>query len=353
MRYISISKREKKREGNTAMVNLDKEELYPLLFEPAYKQVLWGGRRLAEKFGRPLPPDGPPVGEAWEICDRPEFESPVLNGPLNGVTLHELVAKFGKDFVGRQFSGKRFPVLVKLLDAEKRVSLQVHPNETACRLIGGTAEPKTEMWYILDAAKGAKIIAGLSPKSSRMSFMENLNSPDIESQLQVFDSAPGDAYFINAGRVHAIGAGNLLLEIQQNSDTTYRLSDWGRVGADGKPRELHIEQALKCIDFMDRTVPRITAPSDHVSHNRKFPLLNRCPFFQVDELLLSTDWHDSTESTASFHLLTAVSAPFTVGRAGKTAEVPIGSSCLLPACFGNYTINPTAGGQTAIIRTTL
>ena len=335
------------------MLDLDKDELYPLLFEPAYKQVLWGGRRLAEKFGRSLPQDGPPVGEAWEICDRPEFESPVLNGVLKGRTLHDLVSCFGRDFVGRSFRGGRFPILVKLLDAEKRVSLQVHPNESACRAIGGTAEPKTEMWYILDAAKGAKIIAGLSPKSSRMQFMENLDSPDIESQLQVFDSFPGDAYFIGAGRVHSIGAGNLLLEIQQNSDTTYRISDWGHVDDKGQSRELHIEQALKCIDFMDRTVPRITAPSDRVNHNRKFPLLNRCPYFQVDELLLSNDWHDTTASTASFHLLTAVSAPFTVGRDGKTVEVAAGSTCLLPACFGNYTINPRGEGQTTILRTTL
>jgi len=335
------------------MVNLDKDELYPLLFGSSYKQVLWGGHRLAEKYGRPLPQDGPPVGEAWEICDRPEFESLVTNGPLKDVTLHELITAYGRDFVGHSFQGGRFPILVKLLDAEKRVSLQVHPDENACRILGGGAEPKTEMWYILDAAKGAKIIAGLSPKSSKMQFMENLHSPDIENQLQVFDSFAGDAYFIRAGRVHAIGAGNLLLEIQQNSDTTYRLSDWGRVGADGKPRELHIEQALKCIDFMDRTVPRITAPSDIVRHNRKFPLLNHCPYFQVDELLLSTDWHDSTDSTASFHLLTAVNAPFTVGRAGRTAEVAIGSTCLLPACFGNYTITPAGEKQTTIIRTTL
>ena len=335
------------------MVNLDKDALYPLLFEPAYKQVMWGGHRLAEKYGRSLPQDGSPVGESWEICDRPEFESPVSNGPLKGVTIRELVGKFGREFVGRAFRGGRFPILVKLLDAEKRVSLQVHPNAAACAVIGGAAEPKTEMWYILDAAEGATILAGINPKSSKMRFLENLNSPDIEAQLQVFDSFPGDAYFIPAGRVHAIGAGNLLLEIQQNSDTTYRISDWGRVGADGKPRELHIEQALKCIDFMDRTVPRITGPSDQVNHNRKFPLLNHCPFFQVEELLLTTDWHDSTVSTASFHVLTAVSAPFTVGRSGKVTEVPTGSSCLLPACFGSYTITPAGAGQNTIIRTTL
>jgi len=335
------------------MINIDKDSLYPLLFEPAYKEVLWGGHRLAEKFARPIPADGPAVGEAWEICDRAEFESPVINGPLKGVTLHDLVEQLGKDLVGHAFRGGRFPILVKLLDAEKRVSLQVHPGEAACREIGGGAEPKSELWYIIDADQGAKIIAGLSPKTSRMQFTESMHSPDIETQLQVFDSFPGDAYYIAAGRVHAIGAGNLLLEIQQNSDTTYRISDWGRLDANGKPRELHTKQALKCIDFMDRTVPRITAPSDQVKHNRKFPLLNRCPYFQVDELLLSTDWHDSTESTASFHLLTAVSAPFQVGRPGRTAEVPAGSTCLLPACFGSYTINPSGDGQITIIRTTL
>ena len=334
------------------MIDFDKDALYPLLFEPAYKQVLWGGHRLAEKFGRPLPPDGPPIGESWEICDRPEFESPVVNGPLKGTTLRELVDAFGKDFVGHAYTGGRFPILIKLLDAEKRVSLQVHPNEAACRAIGGGAEPKTEIWYVIDAAPDAKIIAGLNRNSSRMRFMENLDSPEIESQLQVFDSVPGDSYFISAGKVHSIGAGNLLLEIQQNSDTTYRLSDWGRSNPDGTARELHIEQALQCIDFMDRTVPRITGPSDKVSHNRKFPLLNRCPFFKVDELLLTTDWHDSTESPASFHLLSAVSSSFTVGRGDKTAAVPPGSTCLLPASFGNYTIIPPEGGTT-IIRTTL
>lgn len=335
------------------MTYLDKDDLYPLLFEPAYRQVIWGGHKLAERFGRPLPPDGPPVGEAWEICDRPEYESPVVNGSLAGTSIRELVAAFGKDFVGHSFNGGRFPILVKLIDAEKRLSLQVHPSEAAAAEIGGGAEAKNEMWYILEAEKNAKIIAGLSPRSSKVRFMENLHSPDIESQLQVFDSFPGDAYYIAAGRVHAIGGGNLLLEIQQNSNTTYRLSDWGRVDAGGKSRELHIEQALRCIDFMDRTVSRFTAPSDLAGHNRKYPVINRCPYFKVDELLLTADWHDSTENTASFHLLTAVSGPFTVGHDRKTARVPLGSTCLIPACFGSYSIIPEQEAQTVIIRTTL
>ena len=219
------------------MINFDKDELYPLLFEPLYKEVMWGGTQLASKLNRPILSDGPPIGEAWEICDREGFSSSVANGPLAGTTLHELVAGCGKEFVGHRFSGQYFPLLVKLIDAGKRLSLQVHPNEAACAKIGNGAEPKTEMWYIIAAERGAKIIAGLSGKSTRRQFVDNINSSDIEKLLQVFDSYPGDAYFINAGRVHAIGAGNLLLEIQQNSDTTYRISDWGRTDADGKPRK--------------------------------------------------------------------------------------------------------------------
>lgn len=335
------------------MINLDKDELYPLLFEPVYKPVMWGGHKLADLLKRPVPKGGQPIGESWEICDREGCESPVLNGALQGTALHELVENYGRDFVGHSYEGGRFPLLVKLLDAGRRLSLQVHPNEEACARLGGGAQPKTEMWYIIHAEKGAKIIAGLSPKSSRMRFMENLHSADIEQQLQVFDSFAGDAYFINAGRVHAIGAGNLILEIQQNSDTTYRISDWGRTGPDGKPRTLHIEQALESIDFMDRTVPRITGASDNVDHNRKFPIINRCPFFKVDELLLTTDWHDSTKSSASFHLLTAINKPFVVGSESRTTKVPVGSTCLIPACFGSYSVSLPEGGPATLIRTTL
>ena len=335
------------------MINLDKDELYPLLFEPVYKPVMWGGHKLADLLKRPVPKDGQPIGEAWEICDREEFESPVLNGPLKGTSIRRLVENLGRDFVGHTYGGGRFPLLVKLIDAGRRLSLQVHPNEEVSARLGDGAQPKTEMWYIIQADKGAKIIAGLSPKSSRMRFMENLHSADIEQQLQVFDSFAGDAYFISSGRVHAIGAGNLLLEIQQNSDTTYRISDWGRAGSDGKPRKLHIEQALESIDFMDRTVPRITGASDNVDHNRKFPIINRCPFFKVDELMLTTDWHDSTATNASFHLLTAINKPFVVGSDLKSTSVPVGSTCLIPACFGSYSVSLPEGGPATLIRTTL
>lgn len=332
---------------------IEKDELHPLIFEPVYKEVMWGGRKFSSILKRELPETSEPIGESWEICDRPEVESVVSNGALAGAGIRELMEHYGEDFVGRHFRGGRFPLLVKLIDAGKRLSLQVHPDEAACARIGGGAQPKTEMWYIIQADRGAKIIAGLKGSATRRQFMDSLRSPDVEKLLQVFDSSPGDAYFISSGRIHAIGAGNLLLEIQQNSDTTYRVSDWGRLDSDGKPRELHIEKALESIDFMDRTVCRITGASDLAEHNRKFPIINKCPFFRVDELKLVEDWRDNTNSTGSFHLITAVNKPVKVGRDGLSVDLPTGSTCLIPACFGSYSVSVEAGGQSSVIKTTL
>lgn len=332
---------------------IDKDELYPFIFEPVYKQVMWGGNKLPEVMKRDLPKLDEPIGESWEVCDRPEVESVISNGAMAGLTIHQVIEHYGKNIVGRQFKGGRFPLLVKIIDAGKRLSLQVHPDEAACAKLGGSAQPKTEMWYIIAADKNAKIIAGLKGNSTKRFFIDNLSSPDIEEYMQVFDAKPGDAYFINAGRVHAIGAGNLLLEIQQNSDTTYRVSDWGRTDSNGKPRELHVDKALECIDFMDRTVPRISGVSDSVDHNRKFPMVNKCPFFKVDDLRLVEDWRDNTETTNSFHLITAVNKSVKVGRDDLITSVPAGFTCLVPASFGAYTVTVHPGEPTTVVKTTL
>ena len=221
---------------------IETDALYPLVFTPVYKEVMWGGNKLETILNREIPPHSEPVGESWEIVDRDDAVSTVENGPLKGCTLRQLVEYYGKDLVGRSFNGGKFPLLVKLIDAGKRLSLQVHPDEAACSRTPGI-EPKTEMWYIIHADKGAKIIAGLRNDTTKMRFLQNISTQEVESTLQIFDSVPGDAYFIKAGKVHAIGAGNLLLEIQQNSNTTFRISDWGRVDANGKSRELHLDAA--------------------------------------------------------------------------------------------------------------
>ena len=331
---------------------IEKDALYPLVFTPIYKEVMWGGSKLETIMNRTVPPHREPIGESWEIVDREDAVSTVENGPLEGCTLRRLIEYYGKDLVGRSFNGGRFPLLVKLIDAGKRLSLQVHPDEAACARTPGI-EPKTEMWYIIHADKGAKIIAGLRNDTTKMRFLQNITSQEVESTLQIFDSVPGDAYFIKAGKVHAIGAGNLLLEIQQNSNTTFRISDWGRVDANGKSRELHVDAARECIDFTDRTVPRITGPCDSTERNRKYPLVNTCPFFKVEDLRLVENWRDTTFSSGSFHIITAISGPVTVGRDEKTVSLKAGTSCLIPAAFGPYQIFVPSGQHTTVVKTTL
>lgn len=329
-------------------------DLYPMLFEPVYKAVLWGGTKMSQVLNRNVPVDSGPIGEAWDICDRPGVESAVINGPLAGYSIHRLVQLFGQDFVGASFRGSRFPVMVKIIDAGKKLSLQVHPGESSLSRLGSTAEAKTEMWYVIDADPTSKLFAGLKTTATKQAFLDMLYSPDVEQMLQSFDSIPGDAFFINAGRIHAIGAGNLLLEIQSNSDTTYRVTDWDRVDATtGKMRKLHVQEAMLCMDFMDRTVSRISGSSNYTDHNRKYPLINRCPYFHCDDLKLVGPWRDNTESTRSCHILTAVNAPIAVENDRFRTEVPTGYSVLIPACFGAYTVLVASDHTTTVIRTTL
>ena len=181
---------------------IDTDALYPLVFKPVYKEVMWGGNKLEPILKRDVPPHCSPIGEAWEIVDRDDAVSIVENGPLKGETLRKLVEFYGKELIGAHFNGGKFPLLVKIIDAGKRLSLQVHPDEAACARTPGI-EPKTEMWYIIQADKGAKIIAGLRNNTTKVQFLQNVASPEVERTLQIFDSVPGDAYFIKAGKVHS------------------------------------------------------------------------------------------------------------------------------------------------------
>jgi len=336
---------------------LPSNSLYPLKFTPIYQARIWGGTQMSDVLKREVPPADEPIGESWEIVDRDGENSVVGNGPMAGKTLHDLLQHYGRELVGRKAKSiNRFPLLVKLIDAGDRLSLQVHPDEAACARIGGGAEPKTEMWYIVAARKGAQILAGLQSRATRQQLVSMLGSPDVENLLQVYPSLPGDAYFITSGTLHAIGGGNLILEIQQNSDTTYRVSDWGRVDGNGVPRELHVEKGIQSINFMNRTSPRIAGVTDHVSHNRKFDVVSFCPFFTVADLRLTELWTDDTGSFASFHMISAVNRPVTVGKAddpSRSVRLAAGETVLVPACFGAYVIVPEKSGETTVVKTTL
>ncbi len=332
--------------------------LSPLKFLPIYQERIWGGTLMPEVLGREVPAGAAPVGESWELSDRDGAVSVVACGVLEGASLRELTARYGTALLGRKTRPDgRFPLLVKLIDAGDRLSLQVHPDEQAAQRIGGGAEPKTEMWYIIAACRGANILAGLSPRATRLQLNDRLSSPEVEQLLQVYPSQPGDAYFIPAGTLHAIGGGNLILEIQQNSDTTYRISDWGRVDAAGHSRELHVEKGMMAIDFMNRSSPRIAGVSDEVAHNRKFSIVDRCRYFKVDDLRLVTVWHDDTNATGSFHLLSAVNRPVRIGKGPlaeeRSLELQAGETALIPFAYGAYSVRPLAAGETAVVKTSL
>ncbi len=220
-----------------------------LNFQPIYQERVWGGRALAERLGRNLPAGGP-IGESWEIVDRDEAQSIVSKGSLNGKTLRELCAEHGAELLGPDADPARpFPILVKWLDCRERLSLQVHPPASIAPELGG--EPKTENWYIARAEPGAALIVGLKRGTGRADFERALAGEHLEECLHRFPVKPGQSILVESGRLHAIDGGNLILEIQQNSDTTYRVYDWGRKGLDGKPRQLHVEASLRSIDFND------------------------------------------------------------------------------------------------------
>jgi len=235
-----------------------------LRFHPVYQQRVWGGRALETAFGRTLP-EGQVVAESWEIVDRPEAQSVVASGPHAGRTLGELVRAHAAELLGPQWPSERpFPILAKWLDCRERLSLQVHPPAEQARALG--AEPKTENWYIAATAPGgAELTVGLKAGVTREAFERAIIEQRVEDCVHTFRVAEGDSILVHSGQVHAIGPGNLILEIQQNSDSTYRVYDWGRMGLDGKPRELHVRESLQCIRWDDfEPAPVRAAPTSEV-----------------------------------------------------------------------------------------
>jgi len=238
----------------------------PLTFEPIFIERMWGGRRLKSEFYKKLPPHKR-IGEAWEIADRSEAQSVVAGGPLRGKTLHELWTQRREEIFGDVPDTPRFPLLIKILDAQEKLSLQVHPPESVASRLAG--EPKSEFWYVAAANWDAEVFVGFREPITRDMFEERLRDGTVIDYVHRIAVQSGDAIFLPAGRVHAIGAGNLLIEIQQNSDTTYRVFDWNRADpTTGKQRDLHIQQAIQCIDFED-VQPKLIQPGGEllISHS--------------------------------------------------------------------------------------
>ena len=264
----------------------------PIRFSPIYQTRVWGGRHLETRLGRALPADGQPYGESWEIVDRPEANSVVRDGPWSGVTLQQLWTNHRKEIFGFTGGPERFPILCKVLDAREKLSVQVHPPAAVCAQLRG--ESKDEVWYLLEVDDGAELYAGLRRGASKTDFETALREGGMADLLHVLHPRAGESIFLASGRLHAIGAGFLILEIQQNSDTTYRVYDWDRVGLDGKPREMHVEEALLATDFHDfEPSMRPEADGD----------LIRCPHFFVEQRTLAAGESHPATSDGKFRLL--------------------------------------------------
>ena len=301
-----------------------------LTFQPIYQERVWGGQALGEVFGRRLP-GGQPIGESWEIVDRPEAQSVVAAGPLAGRTLRMLVAGQGPDLMGPDWPQARpFPLLVKWLDCRERLSLQVHPPAAVAAELAG--EAKTENWYIAESAHGAQLIVGLKAGVSRAQFEQALAAGTVEECVRRFPVAVGDSVLVRSGELHAIDGGSLILEIQQNSDTTYRVHDWGRTGLDGKPRALQIEQSLRAINWnAAEAAPVRAAPTSGV--------IADCESFSIRRVVLDPGERLAIEAGDQPRLLSvvrgSVAAPLAGGRRvqgrGANVQVPDAASASVAA----------------------
>ena len=302
-------------------------ELYPLIFKPIFKERVWGGRRLKELYNKQLP-EGVPIGESWEISDRPNDESIVESGKFKGKTLRWLMENFHDDLLGitKDYNG-RFPLLVKILDAQDVLSVQVHPPAEVAKELGG--EPKTEMWYVAHADPDSVIYAGLKNGVTKEDFVGRISSGALDECLHKLHVKAGDAIFIPSGRVHALGKGPVIFEIQQNSDTTYRVYDWNRVGLDGKPRSLHIQEALKSINFSDFE-PQLIASK--YSRNPTFSVrflvddklfrVNACKVKRGIRFKLSSD---------GVHIIGMLKGVLSIGEGEDCVELLPGQFCMIPA----------------------
>jgi len=316
--------------------------LYPLKFNDILKDKIWGGRNLEKVLNKQLPPNLP-VGESWEISDHGDDTSVVNNGVLKGKSLHQVMLELDKDLLGTEVKQKMqvgiFPLLVKFIDASDRLSIQVHPNDEYAAAHEGEGElGKTESWYIIHAEPNSKLIVGVKEGTTPERFKQGIESNSLGEYVQEVPVSAGDVIFIPSGRLHAIMEGIVLCEIQQNSDTTYRVYDWGRMGSDGTPRDLHITQSLDVIDFNYIPNPK-TEPVTVSQGKNKVTYLVACPYFSIEKLSLQETWSGECDGR-HFICLSGIQGKAEIKYDHGSIALHRGESCLLPAAMGKFEIAP-------------
>lgn len=313
--------------------------LYPLKFKPVLKDKIWGGQKLSQNYGK-VAPTLPNIGESWEISGVDGEESEVVNGFLEGNSLNELVEVYMGDLVGDavyQRFGNEFPLLIKFIDAADDLSIQVHPDDKLAKQ-RHNSYGKTEMWYVMQADKGAKLIAGFNGEVNKQQYLQHLEQGTLDAILGYHEVAPGDVFFMPAGRVHAIGAGILLAEIQQTSDITYRIYDFDRRDDKGNPRELHTELAMDAIDFgkMDE------AKTSYKTLRNQSSDMVVCPYFHTNIIELDMPVSKDYFPVDSFVILMCVDGSFDIGYGdGQHLTVNCGETVLLPAELDQVNLVPS------------
>jgi len=312
--------------------------IHPLTFAPVFKDYVWGGRNLETKLGRDLP-DGI-IAESWDIAAHPDGSSTVNNGPLKGKTLPEVLALLGEQLVGsrnrRMVEMDRFPLLIKLLDAHRWLSVQVHPND-AYGLAHEGDLGKTEMWVVLYTEPGAELVYGFKRGVTREGFAQAIADGTVDEWLHYAPIKAGDVIFVPAGTIHALGPGAIVAEIQQNSNTTYRIYDWGR------PRPIHIQQALDVLNF-DLVEPGPLEPAVIEQNGRRREIIGQCPYFQTERLHLPAgESFQGRCSGETFEIWGVLDGEATVRWAGEPVSLSAVGWVLLPAALGDFRVVADVG----------
>lgn len=322
------------------------ERIYPLTFEPVFRDYIWGGRHLETLLGRKLPPGR--VAESWDVSGHPSSPTPVDAGHWRGQTLPQVLDELGTDLVGTRSSAMlargKFPLLVKLLDANRDLSVQVHPDDTYATANENGELGKTEMWYVLHAQPGTELIYGLARDVTPASFRAAIEANTLHTQLHRLAIAPGDCVFIPAGSVHALLAGAVVAEIQQNSDTTYRVHDWGRLGDDGVPRPLHVDKAIDVIDWSLQEPTRVAPQPLEAPAGVGRELLVDCEQFTVERVTLDGNARlTGTCDGTTFELWGCMAGAAAIEWAGDAMVLDAVRFALLPAALGAFTVRAPQG----------
>lgn len=307
----------------------------PWELKPILKRIRWGGTRLGTVLNKPIG-DWTDVAESWEVVDHGNDQSVVTRGPQAGLTLQQLVAGHSAELFGTE-GISQFPLLIKFLDATDRLSLQVHPNDEQAVRYNPQENGKTEAWVILDATPQSRIWLGLNENVGREDLSRALSENRLEDVVHVITPQPGDCFFVPAGTVHAIGEGILLAEVQQSSDLTFRLHDWGRVGADGKPREIHIEQSLDCTDYSRGPLGPVT-PAVLESNGALVEELVRCPYFGIERHTSSEPRAVQTEGR--FRIVMMLSGEVDYRSGEFQGVLSAGTTILIPAACPRVELIP-------------